>query len=426
MQTVRGPTSTQAGPGDSGARPARSRRHLLRRHLPRRLTVLLPIVGVVLLAVCGLLVFGLATGDLGVTPVVVGTGAALVPVAIVVAAFLWVDRWEPEPAKLLLIAFFWGACVATLTALLVNSTAESVGDLLLGSGHGSRFSAIVSAPLVEEAAKAAFVLGLLWRRAREFDGVVDGIVYAGMTAAGFAFTENIYYFARAFDEGGIGDGTSSGVLTAFILRGVLSPFTHPLFAVLTGIGIGLAASTRSRKIRYLAPLGGYLAAVGLHALWNAAATLGGAQTFLNVYFLIMVPMFAGVALLVFWQRRREQRVIAAALPGMAAARWIAKSEVELLASLSGRRYWRRQAARESGRAAARAVSAYQATVTELAFLRANRIAGVAGPEAERRQEELLAVLQAARAEAVRQAGRPAAGGTSAGPGTTRRAGQTTG
>jgi protease PrsW len=67
------------------------------------------------------------------------------------------------------------------------------------------------------------------------------------------------------------------------------------------------------------------------------------------------------------QRRREQRVIAAALPHMASARWIALSEVELLASLPGRRAWRRQAKRQSGKQAAKAVAVYQASVTELAF-----------------------------------------------------------
>jgi RsiW-degrading membrane proteinase PrsW (M82 family) len=51
-----------------------------------------------------------------------------------------------------------------------------------------------------------------------------------------------------------------------------------------GIGIGVAARTRDRHLRVIAPLGGYLAAVVLHALWNGAATLGGGANFLNVYF----------------------------------------------------------------------------------------------------------------------------------------------
>jgi RsiW-degrading membrane proteinase PrsW (M82 family) len=379
---------------------AAERSPLLRRHRPRRITVLLPLLGLLAVALCGLLLFGLATARVGVPAVVVGVTAALVPVGLVVAAFLWIDRWEPEPARLLLLGFVWGACIATVTALLINNTAESVGDLLLGSGNGSKLSAIVSAPLVEEAAKAAFVVLLLWRRSGEFDGVVDSIVYAGFSAAGFAFTENIYYFGRAFADHGIGDATSAGVLTAFVLRGVLSPFTHPLFAVITGSAIGFAARTPSRPLKVLAPLGGYLAAVLLHAVWNAAATLGGAQTFLNVYFLIMVPMFVGAILMVLWHRRREQRIVAAALPELARAKLIAQSEVDLLASLKGRRTWRRAVAKQSGRRAAKAVAAYQASVTELAFLRR----GTMGEAAKDRQEDLLGVLRSARAQAVRLAG----------------------
>lgn len=366
----------------------------------RLITVLLPVLGLIVVALCGLFVFGTVIEKVGLPAVTIGVLAALVPVGVVVAAFLWVDRWEPEPPKLLLLSFVWGACVATIIALLLNSGAEAVGDLLLGSGSGGKISGLISAPLVEEAAKALFILLLWWLRPSEFDGVVDGIVYAGFTAAGFAFTENIYYFGRAFAEYGFGDGTSAGVLAAFFLRGVLSPFTHPLFAVMTGIGLGVAASTKHPSLRFLAPLGGYLAAVLLHALWNGAALLGGAKTFLNVYFLIMVPLFIGVFSVVVMQRRREQRIVAAALPMMVDARWIAPSEVSLLASLSGRRAWRRQARKQSGRDAAKAVARYQASVTELAFLRRSRNLS---DEAKQRQGELLRLLKSSRAEAMRLA-----------------------
>lgn len=369
---------------------------------PRRITVLLPVLGLIVVAVCGLTLLAVATVRVGPLAVVVGMAAALVPVAVVVAAFLWIDRWEPEPAKLLLLAFAWGACIAAVIALLINDTAEAVGDLLLGVGNGGKVSALISAPLVEEAAKGAFVLAVLLRRHDEFDGVIDGIVYAGFTAAGFAFTENVYYFGRAFAEHGFGNGTSNGVIAAFVLRGVLSPFTHPLFAALTGVGLGMAARTTSRAVRVFAPVGGYLGAVALHALWNGSATLGGAQAFLDVYFLIMVPMFIIVVLLVLLHRRREQRIIAAALPGMVSSRWVAASEVELLTSLAGRRMWRRQVRKQSGRHAARAVAAYQASVTELAFLgRRNGSARHA-----ERERELLSTLRASRAQAVRLASEP--------------------
>ncbi|MFD2490024.1 PrsW family intramembrane metalloprotease [Amycolatopsis jiangsuensis] len=362
--------------------------------------MLLPVFGLIVVALCALFLFGLATARVGWLAVAIGVLAALVPVGLVVAGFLWVDRWEPEPAKLLLLGFAWGACIATIVALLINSGAEAVGDLLLGGGSGSKLSALVSAPLVEEAAKGAFVLLIFWRRREEFDGVVDGVVYAGFSAAGFAFTENIYYFGRAFADYGFGNGGNAGVLAAFFLRGVLSPFTHPLFTVMTGIGFGVAARTAQRSVRICAPIAGYLVGVCLHALWNSAATLGGSDAFLTVYFLVMVPLFIGVIYVVVLQRRREQKIVAAALPRMAAARWIAPSEIELLASLSGRRAWRRQARRESGRAAARAVGQYQASVSELAFLRRTRLRT---EEDRRRQDELLHALRTARADAMRLA-----------------------
>ncbi|KMS85533.1 membrane protein [Streptomyces regensis] len=385
-------------PGVSG--PATVVRHA-RRNMTRLVTVLLPVTGMVAVALCGLLVFGLVTAQAGAAAVVVGVFAAVVPVSVVTAALLWVDRWEPEPAKYLLLTFLWGACVATLLALLVNDTARSVGDFLLGFEGGSRVATIISAPLVEELIKAVPIVVVLLRRATEFDGVVDGIVYAGFSAAGFAFTENVYYFADAFNDAGFGDGMSSGVLAAFTLRGVLSPFAHPLFSVIIGIGLALTVQKRHYGAgRYVLPVAAYVGAVCLHALWNAAATLGGAQTFLNVYFLIMVPLFMGVGLIVVWQRRREQRIVAGALPAMARHGWIARSEIELLSDLAARRGWRRQARRESGREAARAVGDYQSAVTELAFLRRR---GVTTADDRKRHDDLLAEAQEARADAVRLA-----------------------
>jgi len=365
----------------------------------QRRGVLLPVLGVVGIGICGLIVFWVVTVEVGAVGVLVGALGALVPVVLVVGAFLWVDRWEPEPPRLLLAAFAWGACVATLSALLINSTARVAGEQILGEGGGDLVSATISAPLVEEGMKGALLLGLLWWRRREFDGVIDGIVYAGMVAAGFAFTENILYFGRAFVEGGLA-GQQGGVLVVFVLRGVLSPFAHPMFTAMTGIGMGIAAASHNAATRVLAPICGYLGAVVLHGLWNGSASLGGGLGFLVVYGVIMVPLFIGMIVLIVWQRRREQRVVAAALPRFAAAGWIVPSEVGLLASLAGRRGWRRAVRHRSGPEAARAVAQYQALVTELAFLQARMARGAIGPIAYQWQHELLTALIAARARAV--------------------------
>ncbi|MFJ8964469.1 PrsW family intramembrane metalloprotease [Lentzea sp. NPDC102401] len=364
----------------------------------RRWTVLFPVVALIALAAAGLVLFALGTSSIGIEPLLVGAAAALIPVAFVVTAFLWIDRWEPEPAKMLLFAFVWGACGATISSLAFNQTARVLGDLL--TNDGTTFTAVVGAPIVEEATKAAFLIAVFVRRRHEFDGVVDGMVYAGITAAGFAFTENIWYFGRVFLEDGLGN-MGGGVIALFVLRGVLSPFAHPLFTAMTGIGVGIAATTSNATVRILAPIGGYLTAVGLHSLWNFSTTVGTGSAFINLYFLIMVPVFAGAVSIVVWQRRREQRIVAGQLAAMAQNRWIANSEVALLASLNGRRNWLRAVKRKSGDASVKAVKSYQIAVTELAFLRHRIERGTAGLSAEQRHGVLLDSLHAARAAARR-------------------------
>jgi RsiW-degrading membrane proteinase PrsW (M82 family) len=368
----------------------------------QRRRVLGPIVALVVFGISGLVVLGLVTTSIGPVAVLVGAFCALAPVTVVVLAFQWVDRWEPEPPRTLLFAFLWGACVAALTALLINSSAALVLDAVLGQGSGDVLGASVVAPFVEEGVKGAFVVGLLIFRRREFDGVVDGVVYAGFVAAGFAFTENILYIGRAFAEDSDAMGQGAAVLTTLLLRGVLSPFAHPLFTAMTGIACGLAASRRTVPPRVALVLVGYLLAVLLHALWNGSATLGGGDVFLGVYLFIMVPLFVGMTVLVVWQRRREQRTVREQLPAMAYAGWIAPSEVELLGSLAGRSRWRHAVAQRSGKAAAKAVVDYQTAVTDLAFLRARMARGGVSERSQQWHDERLATLVAARARATGQ------------------------
>ncbi|MFX6803714.1 PrsW family glutamic-type intramembrane protease, partial [Acinetobacter baumannii] len=86
--------------------------------------------------------------------------------------------------------------------------------------------------------------------------------------AGFAFTENIQYFAVSFIEGG-----TVQVVSVFFLRAVLSPFAHVMFTSLTGFAFGLAARRALRTgpaMRYALP--GLVGAMLLHALWNGSAT----------------------------------------------------------------------------------------------------------------------------------------------------------
>ena len=354
---------------------------------------------VVLMALSGLLILAAVTSSTGVLGFLIGVCLALLPLPLVLAAFRWVDRYEPEPRGLLAFAFFWGATVAALVSAALNTATTMV---IAGTGspeEGMAATAVLVAPWVEEGAKAGAVLAVFLFRRREFDGIVDGIVIAGLTGVGFAFTENILYFGRAFLAGSEELGLSGGFFAAgltFLLRGVLSPFAHPLFTVLTGIGFGLAARAGSGLVRWVAPVAGYLAAVLLHGVWNYSA-VGGLGAFLTGYALIMVPAFALVVAIAAWSRRREGATVAGRLPAYVRAGWLASEDVDMLASLSGRRRAVTWASGRYGERGGRALRAFQLAATELAFLRDRAERGRADADFQQRERRLLAELARTRA-----------------------------
>jgi hypothetical protein len=149
---------------------------------------------------------------------------------------------------------------------------------------------------------------------------------------------------------------------------------------MTGIAAGVASNSRNPVVRMIAVLIGYALAVTLHALWNASASLHEGEAFIGVYAFIMLPLFLAMIAIVVWQRRREQRIVIEQLPGFAQAGWIAPSEIALLSSLAGRRGWRAAVRRRSGKRVAKAVTDYQAAVTDLAFLRSRMSRGSVGNE----------------------------------------------
>ena len=109
-----------------------------------------------LLGLIVLLLIGVETGPVAL---LIGFVSATIPVPLYLVLVLWIDRYESEPLWMLATAFFWGALVAVFVALLLNTA------LTLGAEHltqsmeaGRAFGAVVSAPIVEETAKAFIYL----------------------------------------------------------------------------------------------------------------------------------------------------------------------------------------------------------------------------------------------------------------------------
>jgi RsiW-degrading membrane proteinase PrsW (M82 family) len=243
---------------------------------------------------------------------------ALVPAIIYFTVFVWIDRYEPEPWWLLVGAFLWGASVATLISGIVNVTGRDLVSAELGRDLGQAYLGSISAPIIEELTKGAVLLFVYLRRRDELNGLLDGVVYAGMVGLGFAMTENVGYYTNALQAG-------TDVLgQTFILRGIITPFLHPLFTAATGIGFVLALRARNRRTRMVAPVAGLGLATVLHSSWNTAPLVLGP--------LLILPVLVMLVMLVRRSIRHEAQVVRDYLPeGMAP-----QADVERLSSIRAR------------------------------------------------------------------------------------------
>jgi RsiW-degrading membrane proteinase PrsW (M82 family) len=329
----------------------------------------------------------LIAAEAGAMGLLVGFALAVLPVPVYVGFALWLDRFEAEPAHLLIRAFAWGAVVAFPVSLLLNTLAELLTSSELAG-------AIVAAPLTEEIGKGFVLLLLFVQQPDEFDNVTDGVVYALMVGLGFAMTENVLIYGLA-----LADGSTT---STFVLRGVIAPFAHPLFTAMIGIGLGVARETTRREIRPLAVIGGLAAAVALHALWNLSARFD--LWFGVVYLGVMAPAFAAVLITVRRSLLRESEIIHRFLAPLVASGELPEDELRVLCTIRARlrKSWRALASHGSERWLQRR-ELHQAA-SELAFHRWRVSRGIsAGP---RRDAARDAEYRARLRELVRRCAAP--------------------
>ncbi|WP_231284051.1 PrsW family glutamic-type intramembrane protease [Actinomyces sp. ICM39] len=256
----------------------------------------------------------------------------LVPLVIILAFLQFVDRFEPEPWWTKIAALLWGGGVAVFFAGITNGLAGVAVASATGSGAaGSVFEGVVAAPLGEEFLKALGVLVIVMMRRHRISSPLDGLVYAGYSAAGFLVVEDFSYFVITFYNGVLAE--------TFIMRVLLGVFGHVMYTSCTGWAIGWAV-TRTRSIG--AGIGvvtlGYLIAVTMHGLWNGSATISGSRGgFLVLYFIFQVPLFCGWLFFVARTMRRERRDIAAGLMPYVNQGWILPSEVQMVCDPGSRR-----------------------------------------------------------------------------------------
>ncbi len=298
--------------------------------------------------------------------VLIAVLGAVIPTLFYVSFVWWLDRYEKEPVWLLILAFFWGAVPAALLSVILELLLDA--SILAISGEGglaTLASVSVNAPLVEESAKGVAILGLVLLFRREFDDVLDGVVYGAMIGLGFALSENLFaYFLPILSSEGLEAG-----LTNIFLRTVVFGFNHAFWTGILGAAVGYAQLARHWLGRLLAPMVGWMTAVALHGIHNAGATLTEQTMCLSIVISLVVH-WGGVVLLLavaYLVSRRESGWIRQGLAEEVRRGVLTPEEYHLLSRAGQRQKVRWRALIRGGRQGHRAVGTYFQHATELAF-----------------------------------------------------------
>lgn len=207
--------------------------------------------------------------------------AISIPALFLVLIYM-LDLYASRTFGLVMLCFGWGAVGAFSMAYGINTLtsrplAEVLGvDVFL-------LLVIAVAPVVEELSKSFSLLYV--SRRPEFTYFVDGAIYGFAAGIGFSIIENFLYLSRNPELG----------ITLALTRALSTCLMHGTAAGLVGAAVG-RFRFRRRSGRGLAMVGGWGAAILLHALFNAVVQKAPLSQTLVVGLAIGIGL-AGVALI---------------------------------------------------------------------------------------------------------------------------------
>ncbi len=328
------------------------------------------------------------------------TKLALVTLVIGVVVFWLIDRLRPTSALLKLVCLFWGGAVAVYFAANANDWIASRLTVDQSDPMGSARAAIFVAPFVEEASKATvlFLLAILVRY--RIVSAMQSVALAGMSAIGFAVVEDIVYYIRTYLYGSMvyGVDANQALHELFVSRGLETWWGHPLFTSFTAIGMAVALRSRSKLVRVLAPVAGYLFAACAHMAFNGLQVAGGSEALL---FIVGGAIILTLLIRLVVYARAEARLIGARLDDFVLTGWLTPHDPVVYSSFRKRGKLLLAAALRGPRVLAATLHMIH-DMTELACLRAAVTRGTIDDAASFRGRELLADIALLRARALHE------------------------
>ena len=170
---------------------------------------------------------------------------------------LWVwffykkDKYRPEPLSLVAKAFIYGAIAVFPAAFLETPFRPFLADETPDLTRLFIITVFVIG-LVEETAKFIAARLAVYDH-REFDEVIDGIIYAVASGLGFAAVENLFYSSRFG-------------FTVGLFRALITDLAHASFSGIVGYYLGLAKFHKGNTTLLLGK--GLVKAIILHGIYD--------------------------------------------------------------------------------------------------------------------------------------------------------------
>jgi protease PrsW len=220
----------------------------------------------------------------------------------------WLDRYEKEPKSLLGGAFIWGVVIAGGGAFIINTILGIGVYVVTGSESATDFTtASIIAPIVEETLKGLAVAVVFFMFRKEFDSILDGIIYGSMVGLGFSAIENtLYIYRNGYLEGGWG-----GLFALAFIRVILVGWMHAFFTAFTGIGFAIARHNKNTFIKIIAPLAGLAIAILVHAFHNTFGSVVGTGGLDSLGFTIVADLlgYSVMVGIIIWVIVHERNVV---------------------------------------------------------------------------------------------------------------------
>lgn len=314
---------------------------------------------------------------------------------------LWVDRFRPQRFWIWLVSLGWGGAIAVWASLAINTWAAEQMSVLGPTPDTSARAAVFVAPWVEEATKGSVLFLLVILMRYQWVSRLTGVAIAGLSGAGFAFVENILYYSRIYQAAGQTFGAvqpEDQVALLAQLRGGWTFFAHPLFTSMIGIGMAVSVRSKSKLVRVIAPLIGYVGAAFLHMAFNGSSTVAGDGPMPRIlYVTIALPLLASLVVMVIVQVFTERSLIRQRLTDYVQMGWLEPEDPEYAPAV-----WARIRVLVLGlltRSFLPTLS-MQRSLTELAYLRDSMARGLVDEAGLLREKQLLYKIRALRGRAI--------------------------